>query len=164
MTGIRAITFALSLSAATTATTTAAQVQPAAPPSGPPGYAFRFPVAVALQRFEIVPGKEGRFAEWMTYLRTERAAAVATLDGEKMYFEAVFSDTSAGRSYAYWLTFQGDGGTPVESSTAELDRRHLEFWNECIVKGSRRRMGHEFYLTPAFLDSAIVSHQRKAPR
>lgn len=160
MTGVRALTVALSLIAATTAT---AQVQPVTPPSSPPGNAFRFPVAVALQRFEIVPGKEVRFVEWMTYLRTERAAAVATLDGERMYFEAVFSDTSAGRSYAYWLTFQGDGGTPVESSNAELDRRHLAYWNECIVKGSRRRMGYEFHLTPAFVDSVIVTQQRRAP-
>ena len=120
---------------------------------------FKHPLSAKLQRFEVIEGKQQRFNEWMNYLRAERAAAVETLAGEKMYFEAVFSDKADGKTYAFWLTFKGEGGKPVESSKHELDRKHLEFWNECIKKDSRKVFEPEFYLTPRFFDQAIAQHQ-----
>lgn len=122
---------------------------------------FKYPLRAKLQRFEVIEGKERRFEEWMNYLRAERAAAVETLEGEKMYFEAVFSDTTDGKTYAFWMTFKGEGGKPVESSKHELDKKHLEFWNECIRKGSRKVFETEFHLTPGFFDEAIAQHQKK---
>lgn len=122
---------------------------------------FKFPPVVKLQRFEVNAGKEAKFREWMDYLRENRGLAVETLEGEKMYFESVFSEQIDGKTYAYWLTFNGEGGKPVESSNHELDKKHLEYWNECIKKGSRRVIGNEFYLTPEFVDKAIAKHQRK---
>ena len=123
---------------------------------------FKHPLEAKLQRFEVVSSKEQKFKEWMDYLRRERVAAVATLDGERTYFEAVFSEKSAdGKTYAYWLTFKGAGGSAVENSTSELDKKHLEYWNECIVKGSRKILEGEFYLTPEFLDEVIAEHQQK---
>lgn len=122
---------------------------------------FKYPLQAKLQRFEVIEGKEQKFREWMDYLRRERVAAVATLEGEKMYFEAVFSEkVEGGRTYAYWLTFKGEGGKPVESSTSELDKKHLEYWNDCIKKGSRKIFDGEFYLTPEFLDKTIAQHQK----
>jgi hypothetical protein len=109
----------------------------------------------------VIEGKEQRFTEWMSFLRAERAAAVETLEGEKTYFEAVFSDKADGKTYAFWLTFKGEGGKPVESSRHELDRKHLEFWNECIRKDSRKVFEAEFYLTPGFFDQAVAQHQLK---
>ncbi|GEM_PF-2716673 len=122
---------------------------------------LKYPLRAKLQRFEIVEGKEQRFNEWMDFLRAEREAAVETLENEKMYFEAVFSDTVDGKTYAFWLTFQGEGGKPVESSKHELDKKHLEFWNECIKKNSRKVFESEFYLTPKFYERAIMQHQMK---
>lgn len=121
---------------------------------------FKYPLQAKLQRFEVIEGKEPRFKEWMDYLRRERDAAVETLEGEKMYFEAVFSDKTDGKTYAFWMTFKGEGGKPVESSNHELDKKHLEFWNECIKKGSRKIFDGEFYLTPKFFDAAIIQHQK----
>lgn len=121
---------------------------------------FKYPVKASLLRFEVIAGKERKFDEWMNYLRAERAAAVETLEGERMYFEAVFSDKTDGKTYAFWMTFKGEGGKPVESSNHELDKKHLEFWNECIKKGSRKVFDGEFYLTPKFLDEAIVEYQK----
>ena len=97
----------------------------------------------------------------MNFLRAQREAAVETLEDEKTYFEAVFSDKSDGKTYAFWLTFKGEGGKPVESSKHELDRKHLEFWNECIKKDSRKVFETEIYLTPGFFDQAIAQHQVK---
>lgn len=121
---------------------------------------FKYPLKATLQRFEVIAGKEPRFNEWMIFLRDEREAAIETLEGEKMYFEAVFSDKTDGKTYAFWMTFKGEGGKPVESSTHELDKKHLEFWNECIKKGSRKVFDGEFYLTPKFFDAAIAQHQK----
>ena len=122
---------------------------------------FKFSLAAKLQRFEVVAGKEEKFKEWMDYLRRNRVAAAATLEGERTYFEAVFSDKSGdGMTYAYWLTLKGEGGKSVESSTSELDKKHLEYWNECIKKGSRKVFDGEFYLTPEFLDQTIAQHQK----
>ncbi len=125
---------------------------------------FQFPLKAKLQRFEVIEGKEQRLSEWMGYLRGERNAAVATLEDEKMYFEAVFSEKNEGRTYAFWLTLQGEGGKPVESSNHELDRKHMEFWNECIKRDSRKVLNEEFYLTPKFLDEAIIRHQQAEKR
>lgn len=121
---------------------------------------FKTPPIVKLQRFELNAGKEDKFREWMDYLRKNRGLAVETLEGEKMYFESVFSEQLDGNTYVYWLTFNGEGGKPVESSNHELDKKHLEFWNDCIKKGSRKVIGNEFYLTPEFIDKAITKHQR----
>ncbi len=125
------------------------------------GPQFKYPLKAKLQRFEVIEGKEQRFTEWMNFLRAERAAAVETLEDEKMYFESVFSDKTDGKTYAFWLTFKGEGGKPVESSKHELDKKHLEFWNECIKKGSRKVYETEFYLTPGFFDQAIAQRQLK---
>jgi uncharacterized protein DUF6176 len=125
------------------------------------GPQIKYPLRAKLQRFEVIEGKERRFTEWMNFLRAERAAAVETLEDEKTYFEAVFSEKNDGRIYAFWLTFKGGGGKPVESSKHELDRKHLEFWNECIKKDSRKVLDTEFYLTPSFFDQAIAEHQTR---
>ncbi len=121
---------------------------------------FKFPLKTALYRFEVNAGKEQKFAEWMNYLTDHRPAAVETLGREKMYFESVFTEKTGGKIYVFWLEFKGEGGKPVESSTLELDKKHGEYWNECIKKGSRTVFETEFYLTPEFLDKAIKEHQK----
>jgi hypothetical protein len=114
---------------------------------------------VKLQRFEVIAGKEERFEEWMSYLRKERAAVVLTLEREKMYFEAIFSEKVGETTYAYWMTFKGTGGKAVESSEHEVDRKHLEFFNECIKMGSRKVLSLENEFLPAFVEEAIARHR-----
>ncbi len=122
---------------------------------------FKFPPQAQLQRFEVIAGKEDKFKEWMDYLRQHRTLAVATLADERMYFETVLTEKIEGVTYAYWLSFKGEGGKPVESSNHELDKVHLAYWNECIKKGSRQVLNTEFYLTPTFIDAAIARQQLK---
>jgi hypothetical protein len=111
---------------------------------------------VKLQRFEVIAGKEERFEEWMSFLRNERPAVILTLERERMYFEAIFSEKVGDTTYAYWMTFKGTGGKAVESSDHEVDRKHLEFFNECIKMGSRKVLSLENEFVPAFVEEAIA--------
>jgi hypothetical protein len=152
--GAAAATFLLKSGDAQTANPKASAGKEGAEPQ------IKYPLKARLQRFEVIEGKHQRFQEWMSFLRDQREAAVETLEGEKTYFEAVFSEKTDGKIYAFWLTFKGEGGKPVEDSKHELDRKHLEFWNECIKKDSRKVFETEFYLTPGFFDQAIAQHQK----
>ena len=83
-----------------------------------------------LTRFKIKKGKEGRIKEWMDLLRDNLSATLATLDGEKMYIESIFSDLDEG--FMYWYSIQGEGGIDVHDSEFEIDKKHIEFAHECI--------------------------------
>jgi hypothetical protein len=34
--------------------------------------------------------------------------------------------------YIYWHSVQGEGGLDVKESQHEVDKKHLEYWYECI--------------------------------
>ena len=113
--------------------------------------------SVVLDRFTVKLGKEARAHEWMRALNDRIEECRATLDHEKMYFEAVFSEELDGRMYLYWIEFKDSGGQPVRESEAEVDRIHLAFWDECIEPGSRHVMDTELVLIPRFFGEAIAS-------
>ena len=37
-----------------------------------------------------------------------------------------------GEEFLYWYSTQGEGGIPVENSNSWIDKKHLEYWDECI--------------------------------
>ena len=113
--------------------------------------------SVVLDRFTVKLGKEARAHEWMRALNDRIEECRATLDHEKMCFEAVFSEELDGRMYLYWIEFKDPGGQPVRESKAEVDRIHLAFWDECIEPGSRHVMATELVLIPRFFGEAIAS-------
>lgn len=49
-----------------------------------------------------------------------------------MYVETIFSETLDGAESLYWYSIQGRGGTEVRDSGHWIDRKHLEYWDECI--------------------------------
>lgn len=55
-----------------------------------------------------------------------------TLEDEKMYVETIFREILDGQEYLYWYSIQGDAGQDVEESDHWVDKKHLEFWEECI--------------------------------
>lgn len=57
---------------------------------------------------------------------------LVTLEGEKMYVETIFRERLEGEEYLYWYSIQGQGGQAVEESEHWIDKKHLEFWDECI--------------------------------
>ncbi|GKV70130.1 hypothetical protein NCCP2716_26280 [Sporosarcina sp. NCCP-2716] len=70
--------------------------------------------------------------EWLTFLNDHMEDVLVTLEGEKMYVETIFRETLDNTEYLYWYSVQGDNGQDVEESEHWLDKKHLEYWNECI--------------------------------
>ncbi len=90
-------------------------------------------VQIELTRFRIKKGKEQRAEEWMKFLNDHHADTVSTMSGEKMYVETVFKEENAdGYMYFYWYSIQGENGNAVEDSESYIDKKHLEYWEECI--------------------------------
>ncbi|PEY42378.1 hypothetical protein CN354_02730 [Bacillus cereus] len=87
---------------------------------------------VELTRFKVKPGKSHRVDEWMKMLNDHMKEVLLTLNDEKMYVETIFREIRDGEEYLYWYLVQGKGGTDVESSQHEIDKKHVEFWYECI--------------------------------
>ena len=117
---------------------------------------------MGLDRFTVKLGKEARAHQWMRALNDHIEECRASLDNEKMYFEAIASEEIDDRMYLYWIEFKDPGGQPVRESDAEVDRIHLAFWEECIEPGSRRVMATELVLIPQFLWQAIASQARSS--
>jgi hypothetical protein len=87
---------------------------------------------VQLSRFRIRDGKRPVVDEWMAWIDRHRDEALETLEPERMYVESIFSDTVDGVDYLYWYTVQGPGGRRVEDSDHSMDRRHMEYFRECV--------------------------------
>ncbi|EEM15057.1 hypothetical protein bpmyx0001_40780 [Bacillus pseudomycoides DSM 12442] len=78
------------------------------------------------------PGKSHRVDEWMKMLNDHMKEVLLTLNDEKMYVETIFREIRDGEEYLYWYSVQGEGGIAIEASRHEVDKKHLEFWYECI--------------------------------
>ena len=87
---------------------------------------------VELTRFKVKPGKNHRVDEWMKMLNDHMKDVLLTLNDEKMYVETIFREIRDGEEYLYWYSVQGEGGIAIEASQHEIDKKHLEFWYECI--------------------------------
>jgi len=87
---------------------------------------------VEITRFKVKKGKAARVDEWMRFLNEHMEDVLVTLEGEKMYVETIFREHLNGEEYLYWYSVQGIGGQEVEQSEHWIDKKHLEFWNECI--------------------------------
>lgn len=57
---------------------------------------------------------------------------LVTLEGEKMYVETIFREHINGEEYLYWYSVQGLGGQEVQDSNHWIDKKHIEYWEECI--------------------------------
>lgn len=87
---------------------------------------------VELTRFRVKKGKSERVDEWLAFLRENMKDVLVTLEGEKMYVETIFREQLNGEEYLYWYSIQGEGGQEVETSEHWIDKKHLEYWRECI--------------------------------
>ncbi|HEO8418454.1 DUF6176 family protein [Niallia sp. FSL W8-0635] len=87
---------------------------------------------VELTRFKVKKGKSERVDEWLSFLNDNKKEVLVTLEGEKMLVETIFRETLNGEEYLYWYSVQGEDGQEVEQSEHWIDKKHIEFWNECI--------------------------------
>lgn len=94
-------------------------------------------VQVELTRFRIKKGKEAKAQEWMDFLNNHLEDTIATMAGEKMYVESVFKEEADGYTYFYWYSVQGENGNAVEGSESYIDKKHIEYWDECIDNSYR---------------------------
>jgi len=87
---------------------------------------------VELTRFRIKEGKSERVDEWLTFLNENMNDVLITLEAEKMYVETIFRERLNGDEFLYWYSVQGQGGQEVQESDHWIDKKHLEYWKECI--------------------------------
>ena len=87
---------------------------------------------VELTRYRVKKGKTSKVKEWMDFLNHHMEDVLITLEGEKMYVETIFHEHLNGEEFLYWYSVQGSGGVDVEDSTHWIDKKHLEYWEECI--------------------------------
>ncbi len=89
-------------------------------------------VNVELSRYKVKVGKSKQVDEWMTFLNEHMEDTLLTLENEKMYVETIFRELKNNEEYLYWYSVQGIGGIDVEDSESYIDKKHLEYWRECI--------------------------------
>ncbi|MEG3269672.1 DUF6176 family protein [Streptococcus suis] len=89
-------------------------------------------LTVELSRFRVKEGKSTVVDQWMAFLNEHMEDTLLTLEGEKMYVETIFREVLDGREYLYWYSVQAEGGIDVENSESYIDKKHLEYWEECI--------------------------------
>lgn len=89
-------------------------------------------VNIELTRFRVLKGKSHIVDEWLAFLNNHMKDVLLTLENEKMYVETIFRETLNGGEYLYWYSIQGKGGQDVEESEIWIDKKHLEYWDECI--------------------------------
>lgn len=87
---------------------------------------------VELMKFKVKPGKSEVVTEWLQFLNMHMDEVLLTLVDEKMYVETIFREIQGNEEYLYWYSVQGTGGVSVTESIHEIDRKHLEYWEECI--------------------------------
>ena len=95
---------------------------------------------VELTRLRIKKGKAHRVDEWLQMINTRIGEALKTLEREGMKLEIIFREVIDEDDYLCWLTIQGEGGEPIETSPFELDHEHMKFGEECI---DQEYGGHE---------------------
>lgn len=86
-----------------------------------------------LTRFKVKVGKTAIVDEWMSFLNEHMEETLLTLENEKMFVETIFREQLNGEEFLYWYSIQGEGGTPVENFESWIDKKHLEYWDECML-------------------------------
>ncbi|MFJ7367794.1 DUF6176 family protein [Peribacillus frigoritolerans] len=87
---------------------------------------------VELTRFRVKEGKSERVDDWLKFLNENMNDVLITLEAEKMYVETIFREHLNGDEFLYWYSVQGQGGQEVQESDHWIDKKHLEYWKECI--------------------------------
>lgn len=91
---------------------------------------------IELSKFKVKDGKSTRVDEWLKFLNDNMEKVLLTLEDEKMYVENIFREKNDQGEFLYWYSIQGKNGMPVSKSSHEVDKIHIEFWQECIDKSA----------------------------
>lgn len=117
-------------------------------------------LTVELSRVKVKAGKSAQVDEWMAFLQDHMADTLLTLEAEKMYVEAIFREQVEGAEYLYWFSVQGQGGTAVQDSSSYIDKKHLEYWKECIDSSyAMEDMDRQLVMIPQAIMAAIQAQE-----
>ncbi|NLM06572.1 MAG: hypothetical protein GX219_06610 [Tissierellia bacterium] len=103
---------------------------------------------VELERFKVIKGKSEKVDEWLKFLNDNMENTLLTLEGEKMFVESIHREVIDGEEYLYWYCIQGQGGFDVHDSDSYIDKKHLEYWEECIDKSYQKLIATEVVMIP----------------
>ncbi|EMQ99592.1 DUF6176 family protein [Paeniglutamicibacter gangotriensis] len=87
---------------------------------------------IELSRFRVRWGRMAVVEQWLEFLNGNMPAVLQTLEGENMLVETIFHEHLDGADFLYWFSIQGQGGIDVQESEHWVDKKHLEYWRECI--------------------------------
>lgn len=105
---------------------------------------------VELTKFKVKQGKSEKVTEWLQFLNNHMDEVLLTLIDEKMYVETIFREIQEDGEYLYWYSVQGNGGILVKDSVHEIDKKHIEYWEECIDES----------IKPVNINSEVLMIQR----
>jgi len=126
-----------------------------------PSGTLQYPVKATLYRFKLNKNNMAVYHEWVKWHYDAYNAMIESLERERMYFECVFRDTlnSNDSDEIYWLAINGEGGETSSTSSLAIDKKHIEYMKQILVKGSRTTLKTEFTLLPNFIEESIAKHQ-----
>ncbi|UXR70450.1 DUF6176 family protein [Staphylococcus sp. IVB6246] len=87
---------------------------------------------IELTRYKVKDGKTDKVEEWLNFLNEHMKDVLITLENEKMFVETIFKETLDGVEYLYWYSIEGENGQDVSDSEHWIDKKHIEYWEECI--------------------------------
>ncbi|MBR5969044.1 MAG: hypothetical protein IK016_01715 [Lachnospiraceae bacterium] len=115
---------------------------------------------IELSRFRVKEGRSKTVDEWMAFLNENMSDVLLTLDGERMHVETIFREKSGDAEYLYWYSIQSEGGQTVAQSESWIDKRHLEFWDQCIDNSSQVDMTMVVSMIPQRVLSAMNERRK----
>lgn len=89
---------------------------------------------IELSRYKVKEGKSEKVREWIAFLNENKKDVLLTLEQEKMKVECIFLETIEGKEYLIWFSIQQENGKDILDSDNWIDKKHLEYWKECIDK------------------------------
>lgn len=110
---------------------------------------------IELSRFRIRKGNPEVVDKWMNFLNENMEEVLLTLDGEKMYIETIFREKCDDEEYLYWYSIQGENGIRMEEFDSWIDKKHLEYWDECIDKNYHVEMSMQVSMIPHHIATLI---------
>lgn len=119
----------------------------------------RHPIKVILHRVKIKDGALPIYARWQDFLHAQHPAAVATLDREHTYVEAMFRDVEHDPNTLFWLEVKDEAGASVDDSNLAVDREHKHYMRQVLRSNTWSVLRTENVLVAPFIETSVARHQ-----
>lgn len=113
---------------------------------------------VELTKVRIKDGKSDRVDDWFEYINETREDVALTFAGDRVFVESMFRVSEEEGEFIYWYTLAADVEDETVIDENNVDRIHLDFWNECIDKRYRPR---NYNANVSLYSHAVYKHLKK---